>query len=295
MALGADQPGVADGAAALDHALRSQLERRGYDDILDRLSISHVIPVQPLDEAQAIEPAESLVKHSEGIADGCRRLASRIGRSVRDGQLTLVLGGDHSLSIGTLAGASRLGRLGVIWIDAHGALCTPETAPGRHANRMALAVSLGYGPPELVSVGNRFDLALDDLVHIGVRRLDRGERQWLRQTPSMVQTMTSIDLIGIPGVVAETARRLTERGVDSVHISFDVDVLDPAIAPGTGSTAVGGLSFREAHLLLSLLRASDLPVVSVDFVELNPELDHSGQSTSVVAALVGAMLGEEIL
>jgi arginase len=206
-----------------------------------------------------------------------------------------VIGGDHALSIGSLAGAGRDCRLGVIWLDAHGDINTPETSPSGHVHGMPLAAAIGRGPRELVAIGQQADLQLDDLIYLGVRDLDPGERRLLRESPALVFSMAIIDRIGIDAAWSETARRLRERRVDAVHVSLDLDVLDPAIMRGTGTRVPGGLTYREAHRLLTLLRESDLPIVSVDVVELNPTLDPDGASTEVAAALTAVLLGEEML
>jgi arginase len=233
--------------------------------------------------------------HVDAIATASAELAAAVGAAVTSGRLALVIGGDHALSIGSLAGAGSVCRLGVIWLDAHADINTPETSPSGHVHGMPLAAAIGRGPRELVAIGEQADLRLDDLVYIGVRDLDPGERLLLRESPALVYPMASIDSIGVDAAVREAARRLRERRVDAVHVSFDLDVLDPAIMPGTGTRVPGGLTFREAHRLFTLLRESDLPIVSVDVVELNPLLDPSGASTEVAAALTAVLLGEEML
>ena len=160
---------------------------------------------------------------------------------------------------------------------------------------MPVAVALGRGPERLVEVGRRSDLRFEDLVYIGLRDLDPGERALLRDSPALVYPISSVETLGIAAVTYEAIRRLLERGVDAVHISFDLDVLDPTIMPGTGTPVPGGLTYREARHMLSLIRASDLPIVSVDVVELNPELDCSGGSLEIAAGLTAALLGEEFI
>lgn len=294
MALGANRAGADAGAALLDEALRGLLASRGFPAILERLSEPITIDVMSLDDAadQPQDVANAL--NSGPIAEACRRLASVVGQSIAGGRFPLMLGGDHALSIGSLAGASQAGRLGVIWIDAHGDINTPDTTPSRNVHGMPLAVALGYGPDTLVSVGHRFDLALDDVVYIGVRDLDPGERELLHQSPAMVFTMESIDTMGIDAVTEETIRRLLERGVDAVHLSFDFDALDPSIFAATGVTVPGGLTYREARRCLALLAASNLPIISADLVEFNPLLDAGNTSTDIAARLTAALLGEKL-
>lgn len=296
MALGADREGVEEGPFAIERQLKAHLEYRGFPEITGRLSSPTVVDVMPLDDARAMEQTVENALHAAPIAEACERLAAIVQESIRAGNLPLILGGDHALSIGALAGASGAGpgRLGVIWIDAHGDINTPDTTPSKHIHGMPLAVSLGYGPNPLVELGYRFDLALDDLVYIGVRDLDPGERELLRQSPALVYTMESIDSMGISAVTEEAIRRLLDRGVDAVHVSLDLDALDPTVLPGTGTTVPGGLTYREARRCLTMLRASELPVTSADIVELNPRLDPGDGSTKIAARLTAALLGEEL-
>lgn len=294
MALGANKPGVDRGARELDNQLRARLERRGFPAILDRLQPSQRVAVLSLDDAGRREQVTENAEHAEPIAEACERVGDLVRASLTAGNLVLVLGGDHALSIGSLAGASSLGRLGVIWIDAHGDINTPQTTPSGHVHGMPLAAALGYGPAPLVELGNRFDLFLDDLVYIGVRDLDPGERDLLRQSPATVYPMSSIDSLGIDGVVEEVIRRLQRRGVDAVHVSLDLDVLDPTIFRATGTPVHGGLTYREVRRMCAMLRGCDLPIVSVDVVELNPDLDPTGDCAVIAAGLTAALLGEEL-
>ena len=294
IALGANRAGVERGPEALDRALRSVLERRGFPEILARLSEPQTIEVMDLERARELPYEPTHGRFAEPIAEACKLVAAAVGESIDRGHLPLVLGGDHALSIGTLAGASRVGRVGAIWIDAHGDINTPATSPSGNIHGMPLAAALGYGPAPLVSIGNRFDLSLDDLVYIGVRDLDPGERELLRQSPATVYTMESIDAMGIDAVAGEAIRRLRERGVQAVHVSFDLDALDPLVFPATGVTVPGGLTYREARRCLTALRDSNLPIVSLDIVEYNPQIDDSPETLQIAARLAAALLGEEL-
>lgn len=293
MALGANRAGVDLGAAELDQAVRARLASRGFTGIVDRLSRSQVIDVQPLGKARERGNVETL--NVDTIAAACQGLAAAVEKSVRAGNLALVLGGDHALSIGSLAGAASAGRLGVIWLDAHGDMNIPETSPSGNVHGMPLAAATGRGPRALTDIGERSNLRLEDLVYIGLRDLDPGERLLLRDSPALVYPISSVETLGVAAITYEAIRRLFERGVDAVHLSFDLDVLDPGIMPGTGTPVPGGLTYREAHHMLSLIRASDLPIVSVDVVELNPALDCTGGSLNVAAGLTAALLGEEFI
>lgn len=295
MALGANRDGVDQGASALDEALRRRLDTRGYPEILGRLRASIDIPVVPLDPANPDRGDEPNAWHARDIAAACAVLAEGVTESVAAGRMALVLGGDHALSVGSLAGAGVAGRLGVIWVDAHGDINTPEISPSGNVHGMPLAAALGHGPRDLVAVGSRSGLRLDDLVYIGLRDLDPGERALLADGPALVWTADDVEDRGIAEVVTASVDRLLANDVDAVHLSFDLDALDPTIMPGTGTRVPGGLTYREATRMLALLRRSGLPIVSADVVELNPLLDPSGGSTAIAAALTAALLGETIL
>ncbi len=292
MALGANRGGVDQGAAALDEALRRRLDSRGYPEILERLRPSADIPVAALGPDRGSEPN---AWHAAEIASACAALANGVAGSVGAGRMALILGGDHALAIGSLAGAAVAGRLGVIWVDAHGDINTPAISPSGNVHGMPLAAALGRGPRGLAAIGSRSGLRLDDVVYIGLRDLDPGERDLLRDGPALVWTIDDVEDRGIDEIVTASVDRLLANAVDAVHLSFDLDALDPAVVPGTGTRVPGGLTYREATRVLALLRRSGLPIVSADVVELNPLLDPSGDSTAVAAALTAALLGETIL
>jgi arginase len=295
MALGADRDGVDMGAAELDRLLRARLDERGYDWILRRLNDSVEITVQERDVAVRDTLLHTNALHVNAIATAARELASIVSASVLANHLALVLGGDHALSIGSLAGAALSRRLGVIWIDTHADINSPETSPSGHVHGMPLAAAIGRGPQALVDIARQSRLDLANVVYVGLRNVDPGERALLRDSEAGLYSMERIDALGVDEVVAGTVARLRDRGVEHVHVSFDLDVLDPTIMPGTGTRDPGGLTYREAHRIFRLLRESDLPIVSADVVELNPLLDPSGDSTIVAAGLTAALLGEEMI
>lgn len=294
LALGAVCAGVERGAAELDAALRRRLRERDLPEIARRLRETGDIAVAPLDACPPDPRARGNALHVEAIAAACGELAAVVGASVTAGRLPLVLGGDHALSIGSLAGAASAGRLGVIWIDAHGDINTPATSPSGHVHGMPLAAALGRGPTALVEVAARSRLCFEDIAWIGVRDLDPAERALLRESPA-VYPLSAVDELGIAGVARAVIAHMRARGVEAVLISFDLDVLDPALMPGTGTRVPGGLTYREARQLLTALRESDLPIVAVDVVELNPLLDPTGGSTQVAAGLTAVLLGETVL
>ena len=208
--------------------------------------------------------------------------------------LPLVLGGDHSVALGTLVGlAKRLGPGAVLWVDAHGDLNTPESSPTGNVHGMVLAAAMGLG-------GDAF--AYDEwplpaieparVALVGVRSLDQGEREMLRRLDARVFTMSEIDRIGIERAVRESLAHLA--GASFVHVSLDMDVVDPAHAPGVGTPVRGGLSYREAHLAMELVAESGL-VGSLEVVEVNPILDRENETAKLAVELVASALGARIL
>src|SRR5581483_5505815 len=199
----------------------------------------------------------------------CDLVATLVARARADGYLPLVLGGDHSVALGTLCGLAEAGGPGgVVWIDAHGDLNRPPTSPTGNVHGMALAAALGLAGPEF-TVGGRALPAVDAArtALVGTRQLDAGERQLLAELPIRVFTMSDIDRIGIERVMREALDHV--RGDSFVHVSLDVDVLDPEVAPGVGTPVRGGLSYREAHLAMELVAESGL-AGSLEVVEVNP-------------------------
>jgi arginase len=213
--------------------------------------------------------------------------------------MPLVLGGDHSLAIGSVAGSSGFyakqgDAIGLIWFDAHGDSNTPETTPSGNIHGMALAVLLGLGDPELVGVGGRSPKVQPrNTVLIGIRDLDPGEREILKKSGVAVYTMRDLDERGMRDVVDE-AIGLAADGTAGVHLSFDLDVVDPEDAPGTGTPVWGGITYREAHLAMELL-SDRAQIVAVDLVEVNPVLDTQNMTGILAAELAQSVLGKRIL
>jgi arginase len=295
MALGADREGVDRGARELDEALRQRLRSRGFPEILGRLHDSLEITVAPLGHTVRQPGRYPHALHVDAIAAASRELSSAVSAAVLAGHFPLVLGGDHALSIGSIGGAALSRTLGVIWIDAHADINSPETSPSGHVHGMPLAAAIGRGPQPLVDVAAGGRLALKNLVYIGVRDLDPGERDLLRDSDALVYTMDRVDALGLLAVAHGAIEHLLSNSVEAVHLSFDLDSLDPTILPGTGTRVPGGFTYREARQLLTLLRESDLPIISADVVELNPLLDSTNGSTEIAAGLTAALLGESQL
>lgn len=235
------------------------------------------------------------LKHVQEVLSINELLAARVYALAETGVFPLVLGGDHSIAIGTLAGLTRHHRnLGVIWLDAHSDLNTPDTTPSGNIHGMSLAVSLGKGDTRLTSIGGaKSPIKPENVVLIGSRSLDQGERDLIRQEGITCFTMQDIDRLGMFRVMEE-AIRITSAGTDGVHLSFDIDSVDPKIAPGTGTPVQGGLSYREAHLAMEMLSESGI-VTSAEFVENNPLLDRGQTTSRLLVGLIASMLGESIL
>ncbi|MEV5026891.1 arginase [Paenibacillus sp. LPE1-1-1.1] len=285
---GAGTPGAELGPAHILHAaaLAGKLAEL---NIPYRLAgeISQASPLPPLKSVNA--------KHLSEVLDMSSRLADRISEIVDEGAFPLVLGGDHSISIGTIAGlAEHYSNLGVIWFDAHSDLNTEDTSPSGNIHGMSLGISLGRGIKLLTSLrGILPKIRPEHVAIVGARSLDSGEKAYIRSLGITCYTMHDIDRLGIARVMEKVMRQM-KHTTDGVHVSFDIDSLDPLEAPGTGTPVRGGLSYREAHLALELLFQSDI-VTSAEFVEVNPSLDHNDQTAKLAVELIGSLLGEQIL
>ncbi|MCA1028812.1 MULTISPECIES: arginase [Cytobacillus] len=238
---------------------------------------------------------ETGLRNLDLIAEKTKILADQVDGVVKKGAFPLVLGGDHSIAIGTLAGLlQHYHNLGVIWYDAHGDLNTAETSPSGNIHGMSLAVALGYGHPLLLEVGGvHKKLKPENVVIIGARSLDQGERDLIKAKGIKVFTMHEIDRLGMPKVMEETISYLQDR-TDGVHLSLDLDGLDPSDAPGVGTPVMGGISYRESHLAMEILAESQM-ITSAEFVEVNPILDERNKTADAAVALMGSLFGEKLL
>jgi len=228
------------------------------------------------------------------IKEACERVAELVARAVEGGFLPLVLGGDHSVALGTLGGLAKAeGPGGVLWLDAHGDLNRPETSPTGNVHGMPLAAALGLAGPEFESPAFRLP-AVDParLVLVGVRALDEAERVLLAELDALVFTMSDVDRLGVESVMRESLEHVAGDGY--VHVSLDMDVLDPEMAPGVGTPVRGGLSYREAHLAMELVSESGL-AHSLEVVEVNPILDRENETAKLAVELVASALGARIL
>ncbi len=233
--------------------------------------------------------------HLEAVRSACAATADAVERSLRDGAFPVVLGGDHSMAIGVLAGIARHnGPKGVIWIDAHADVNTPATSPTGNIHGMSMAVALGYAedlfPPPVFPTPS---VDAGRCAFVGLRDLDAGERAFLHEHGMLCFTMTDIDRLGMAKVM-ERALERAARGPASVHVSVDIDSLDPALAPGTGTPVPGGLTYREAHLAMELIAESGV-ANSLELAEVNPILDEHNQTARVAMELICSALGKSIL
>ena len=251
----------------------------------------------PIPELQ--RPADKKKKYVSEIAQVCRRLYGLALTSLDQGALPLVLGGDHSLAAGSVAASADWVRrvsampLGLIWVDAHGDMNTPATTPSGNVHGMPLAALLGQEPMELASIGSNPSVLPENTVLVGVRNLDQREKEQIRASGIHVFTMKDIDRDGI-AKVAEQALALAARGTGGIHVSFDMDVCDPAIAPGVGTAVKGGFDYREAHMIMELVADSN-QLVALDLVEVNPTLDIRTTTAELATELALSALGKGIL
>ena len=277
MDLGADRRGVDMGPSAVRYAgLHAAIERLGIDT-RDRGNI-------PVRVAESASPSEASAKYLPIIDEACGLLADAVEEVVRAGNFPLVLGGDHSIAMGTLAGVTRArGRApGVIWVDAHGDINTPMSSPSGNVHGMPVyfALEAGNVPPER-------------MVFIGLRDVDEGEKRTIRELGVKAFTMSDVDRLGMSAVITE-ALAIAADGPGSLHVSFDMDGIDPTEAPGVGTPVRGGLSYREAHLLMEAVAASGT-LGSLEITEINPIMDNQNQTAILAVELILSALGKTTL
>jgi arginase len=285
MDLGAGRRGVDMGPYAIRYAgLEHDLLAMGL-----RVDDHHNIPV-PGPESK--DPGNPHCKYDDLIEAACVDLRHMVAGIARAGKFPLVLGGDHSIAMGTVAGLlDAWGDVGVLWVDAHGDINTPDTSPSGNVHGMPVAAMLG-----IAGLGGRLDwgarsIRSDRVVLFGTRTLDSGERQAIRELGVRMFTMSEIDQRGIKPCVDEAVEILSGPG--GIHISFDIDAVDPLEAPGVGTPWPGGLTYREAHLAMELLAATS-QVSSMEVVEVNPIADHENRTGKLAAELILSALGRTI-
>ena len=290
--LGASRRGTDVGPSALRIAgLGAQLRRLGFS-----VAREEDIPA-PAMETRTAEDVKA--RYKPQILEVCTLLASEVKHHLEDGAFPLVLGGDHSIAMGTFAGTSSYLRdrgesAGLLWFDAHGDMNVPGVSPSGNIHGMPLAHLLGYGDKDLSSILDVHPaVATENVVLIGVRDVDRVERKFIRESGVKVFTMRDIDELGM-SEVSKQALEIVNSGTAGFHVSFDLDGCDPDVIPGTGTTVPGGVSYREAHLLLEEC-ASNGRMTSMEVVELNPFLDHRNVSAERAITLIESAFGRNIL
>jgi arginase len=285
--LGQGRRGVDMGPSAMRYAgLESRLTALGWT-VEDWGNVAAAVP-------EAVAEEDTRLRYLHEVKLTCARIADRVVEAVERGIHPLVLGGDHSVALGTLGGLARAnGAGGVLWIDAHGDLNTPESSPTGNVHGMPLAAALGLAGNEFASEAwplpavDRTRVAL-----VGIRSLDPAERERIRELGSRVYTMSDVDRIGVERAIREALAHVAGPGF--VHVSLDMDALDPDVAPGVGTPVRGGLSYREAHLAMELVSESGI-AGSLEVVEVNPILDRENETAKVAVALVASALGAKIL
>lgn len=277
----------------------SAIRAAGLQAVLNELG------VETADDGDIVVPGPEIrpvrnpkARYLPEIATQSVEAAERVHAILSRGATPVNLGGDHSISAGTVAGAARYFReggegLGLLWIDAHGDLNTPETSPSGNIHGMSLAASIGLGPDELTGVSGRLPaFEPRQVALLGVRALDELEKGTMRSTEVHVYTMRDIDERGMASVVREAIERVT-AGTAGFHCSLDLDVVDPAYAPGVGTPVMGGISYREAHIAMELVHDSGA-MRSLDAVEVNPILDKGNQTGELAVELIASAFGKHI-
>lgn len=248
---------------------------------------------------ESVTPGETTLRFLDEIADVAERARACVSRSLDQEKLPLILGGDHSLSIGTVAAVAahyrdRGERIGLIWVDAHADMNRPETTPSGNIHGMSLAVLMGHGHPRLTSLsGDGPAVRPENVTVLGARQVDPGERDLIRELGVRVITMSEIDERGIGACMDEALERALD-GTAGVHLSYDLDSLDPVNAPGVGTPVQGGLTYREGHLVCEKAAATG-KLVGLEMVELNPVLDDRNRTAHMAVGLVASALGQSIL
>jgi len=283
--LGQSNRGVDMGPSTIRYAgLSARLKRLGYE-VHDAGNLS--VPVR-----DALDETEN-GNYLTAIQAVCETLYHEARQAVENGFTPIFLGGDHSIAIGSIGGISHHEPVGVIWVDAHGDANTPQTSPTGNIHGMPVAVLLGDGFSNLVDVGRKGPkLKPTDLVMIGIRELDREERARLRESGITIYTMRDIDERGMAAIANEALARLAHRG--RIHVSLDLDALEPHEAPGVGTPSNGGLTYREAMLLTEIISDSRR-FASLDMVEINPILDTRNQTSHIAVELAASLFGKRIL
>jgi len=252
-----------------------------------------------VEQAEAWPEGDPHAKYLPQIAEACGQLARQVHDALSRGSVPLVLGGDHSVAIGTVSGVSsyfreRGQRVGLLWLDAHADMNTPDTSPSGNIHGMPLACLLGMGPAELADlVGFRPKVAAKNTVIVGLREVDMTERAHVRQSGVRIFTMRDIDERGLRAVMEEAIRAASD-GAAGFHVSLDMDFVDPKDAPGVGTAVRGGATYREAHLAMEMI-CDSRNMTSIEVVEVNPVIDERNRTADLAVELIMSGLGKRIL
>jgi arginase len=290
--LGAGRRGVDMGPSAVRVAnLNARLAELGYE-VKDLGNV-------PVEQPESLPEGPTNAKYLPQIMSICTRLATMVEHAMDSGQVPLVLGGDHSVAVGTVAGVSKHfqkkgAQLGMIWIDAHADMNTPETSPSGNVHGMPLACCIGIGPRELTHIfGYAPKVHPEKVALIGIRSVDDRERNLVRHSGVHAFTMRDIDERGLRWVMEE-AIRFASAGTAGFHVSFDIDSVDPQEAPGVGTPVKGGITYREAHLAMETLCDCGR-MTSMEIVEVNPVIDEANRTALLAVELVMSAMGKRIL
>lgn len=292
MDLGSGRRGVDMGPSAIRIAGINERLRELGNKVLDEGDIA-------IRNVEELRVGDLKARYLKEITRALKLLSAKVDKIIVRRGFPLVLGGDHSIAVGTISGIAAYCRrkrkkLGLLWIDAHGDINTPATSPSGNIHGMPLAAVLGIGPRELTGIGGAFS-KVDPLnvALVGLRSLDEGEKKRVAQTGINVYTMTDVDRQGIHRVMKKALSKVT-HGTDFVHVSFDLDAVDPTVASGVGTPVKGGLDYREAHLIMELISEARI-MSSLEIVEVNPILDTRNASAEFAVELVQSAFGKKIL
>ncbi|HRE49709.1 MAG TPA: arginase [Aggregatilineales bacterium] len=291
MDYGQARRGVDMGPSAVRYAgLQDRLRRLGYE-VIDYGNIPMPIVEEVVEHEHGHDNARA--RHLPTVVNVCQAIYTTAETHIGADDFAIFLGGDHSISVGSVAAMRRRGNVGVIWVDAHGDYNTPETTISGNIHGMPVSALVGEGAQPLIDVGYPgAKLTPQQLVMIGIRDLDSAERTRLTTSGIHIFTMADIDTHGMAGITRQALDIL--GGHEAIHVSLDLDSLDPDHAPGVGTPVPGGLTYREAHLLMEMLSQAGV-VTSMDIVEINPILDQRNQTAELAVELVASLLGKRIL
>ncbi len=290
MDLGADRRGVDMGPSAIRYAgLAEQLGDAGIECV-DWGDLEVPRPEQRDPDAS---PADGRAKYLDEVEAVCRRVTDAVAQTREHDQVPLVLGGDHSIAIGTAAGAAG-DDLGVVWFDAHGDFNTPATTPSGNVHGMSLAAILGLGSFDEMDWAHTPSIDPENVALVGLRDLDPGEREAIRGSDVAAYTMSDLDERGVTTVVDEALERATD-GTDGLHVSLDMDWLDPTEAPGVGTPVRGGVAYREAHVAMEHVARHAADLRALELLEVNPILDRHNETAELACELAASAFGKRIL